>query len=206
MSLLDIFFTFNPILVVLGFLVPLPLLHHLIRVCFVNGVTCPSKMRIDGKTVIVTGGNTGIGKETAMELARRGGRVIIACRDAKKGNQATAEIKEETGNNQVFFKSLDLASALSIREFADSVLEKESRLDLLILNAGVMFTPYALTKEGFEMQFGVNHLGHFLLTHLLLDRLKDCSPSRVVVVSSLAHQMGYLDFDDMMYKKRYFIT
>ena len=152
--------------------------------------------------MVITGGNTGIGKETAMELAARGGRVIIACRDGAKGAEAVAEIQRTTGNEQVFFKRLDLASGDSIRGFSNNVLDAEDHIDILILNAGVMLTPKGLTKEGFELQFGINHLGHFLLTHLLLDRMKESAPSRVVVVSSLAHFVGSLDFEDMMWNKR----
>lgn len=183
--------------------VPISLLiYYLIRVFLINGTTCPSKVRIDGQTVVITGGNTGIGKETALELAARGGRVIIACRDTVKSAAAVAEIRKATRNEEVFCKKLDLASTDSIRQFACEILKEENRLDILILNAGVMFTPYMLTKEGFEFQFGVNHLGHFLLTHLLLDRLKESRPSRVVVVSSLVHAVGSLDFKDMMWTKR----
>lgn len=178
-------------------------LYYLMRHFFIDGVTCPSKAKIDGKTVVITGGNTGIGKETALELACRGGRVIIACRDTRKGNAAVQEIREASGNEQVFCKKLDLASNQSIRNFTQDILQEESCLDILILNAGVMWTPFSHTEEGYEMQFGVNHLGHFLLTHLLLDRMKEnASPSRIVVVSSLAHQIGYLDFEDMMWEKR----
>ena len=192
----------NP-LYLLAFALALPLLYYLIRVVFVNGTKCPSKARIDGKTVLITGGNTGIGKLTALELASRGGRVIIAARDATKGASAVAEIRKASGNEQVFFRKLDLASKQSIHTFAEAFLSEEDRLDILILNAGVMFTPYSVTEDGFEFQFGVNHLGHFLLTHLLLERLKECAPSRVVVVSSLAHMVGSLDFGDMMWKKRW---
>ena len=172
------------------------------RVLLINGTTCPSKARVDGKTVVITGGNTGIGKETAQELAARGGRVIIGCRDGKKSAEAVAEIRRKAGNEEVFFKKLDLASTDSIRYFAGEILREESRIDILILNAGVMHTPYMRTKDGFEFQFGVNHLGHFLLAHLLLDRLKESAPSRVVVVSSLLAKMGSLDFNDMMWTKR----
>ena len=167
-----------------------------------NGVKCPSNARLVGKTVVITGGNTGIGKMTAKELAARGGKIIIACRDAKKGDAAVEEIVKETANENVFFKRLDLASCASVRRFAEDILRTEPQIDVLLLNAGVMFTPYQVTEDGFEFQFGVNHLGHFLLTHLLLDRLKASAPSRVVVVSSLGHRMGTLDFDDMMWKKR----
>ena len=191
----------NPLYLV-GLFPALLLIHYLIRVLLINGTTCPSKARVDGKTVVITGGNTGIGKETAQELAARGGRVIIGCRDVKKSTAVVAEIRKNTSNKEVFFKKLDLASTDSIRHFAREILREESRIDILILNAGVMHTPYMLTKEGFEFQFGINHLGHFLLTHLLLDRLKESAPSRVVVVSSLLHKMGSLDFNDMMWTKR----
>ena len=179
------------------------LAYYLIRVILINGTTCPSKARVDGKTVVITGGNTGIGKETAQELAARGGRVIIGCRDVAKSAAAVAEIRRKTGNEEVFFKKLDLASTDSIRHFAGEILREESHINILILNAGVMHTPYMLTKDGFEFQFGVNHLGHFLLAHLLLDRLKESAPSRVVVVSSiLGNKVGLLDFEDMMWTKR----
>jgi len=178
-------------------------LYYLIRIFFVNGRKCPSKARIDGKTVIITGGNTGIGKVTAILLAERGGRIILACRNAQKANAAVQEIKEKTGNENVFFKNLDLASMASIRKFSEDILKTEEKIDVLLLNAGVMIPPYQLTEDGFELQFGVNHLGHFLLTHLLLDRLKVSAPSRVVVVSSLGHNFGTIDYDDMMWKKRY---
>ena len=168
-----------------------------------NGRKCPSKARIDGKTVIITGGNTGIGKATAILLAERGGRIILACRNVQKGNSAVQEIKGKTGNESVFCKSLDLASMASIRKFSEDILETEDKIDMLLLNAGVMIPPYQLTEDGFELQFGVNHLGHFLLTHLLLNRLKTSAPSRVVVVSSLAHMIGTIDYDDMMWEKRY---
>ena len=177
-------------------------LYCLIKVWFVNGVKCPSKARIDGKTVIITGGNTGIGKATAILLAERGGRIILACRNTKKGEAAVAEIKEITGNNDILFRNLDLASTASIRKFAHNILETEARIDVLLLNAGVMSTPYQLTEDGFELQFGVNHLGHFLLTYLLLDRMKESAPSRVVAVSSRAHYIGTMDFEDMMWTKR----
>ena len=183
------------------------IIYCLIRIFLINGITCPSKARIDGKTVVITGGNTGIGKETALELACRGGRIIIGCRDVTKGSVAVSEIKKHSQNQNVSFKHLDLASKRSIKQFSQEILEQESRIDILVLNAGVMFTPYSTTEDGFELQFGVNHLGHFFLTYLLLDRLKSSSSDggggRVVVVSSLAHVIGYLDFKDMMWNKRW---
>ena len=193
---------FNPLYLV-GFLALLLILYYVIRVYKINGVPCRSKQRLDGKTVIITGGNTGIGKEIALDLAKRGGRVIIACRNMTKGENARKEIVESSRNENVILKKLDLASMKSIKEFANQVLSEEPQIHVLICNAGVMFTPYQCTEDGFEMQFGVNHLGHFLLTNLLLNHLKESAPSRVVVVASLAHFAGYLDFNDMMWTKKY---
>lgn len=179
------------------------LVYVFCRIFFINGVPCRSKERLDGKTVIVTGGNTGIGKATAEELSERGARVILACRDMVKGRSVMEEIKEKTGNNNLAVRKLDLASCKSIRAFAEQILREEPHIDILINNAGVMFVPYQLTEDGFELTFGVNHLGHFLLTNLLLDRIKASAPSRILVVASLGHLVGYLDFGDMMWKKRY---
>ena len=158
---------------------------------------------MDGKTVIITGGNTGIGKETAFDLARRGAKIILACRDEKRASEAVYDIKRSTGNENISFKKLDLASLASVRIFCEQVLQEEERIDVLIANAGVMFPPYQITEDGFELSFAVNHLGHFLLTMLLLDKIKATCPSRIIILSSLAHFAGYLDFEDMMWKKRY---
>ena len=201
MELLKVFL-FDP-LYLFVFCALLIVFYYVLRVYKVNGVPCRSKQRLDGKTVIITGGNTGIGREVALDLAQRGGRVIIACRDLIKGEAAQKEIIESSGNKNVILKKLDLASMKSIRDFASDVLAEEPHIDILICNAGVMFTPYKLTEDGFELQFGVNHLGHFYLTHLLLDRIKESTPSRIVVVASIAHYTGYLDFNDMMWTKRY---
>ncbi|XP_034721769.1 retinol dehydrogenase 11-like, partial [Etheostoma cragini] len=138
------------------------------------------------------GANTGIGKTTAMDLARRGARVILACRDRRRAEAAAQEIIQETGNSQVIFMHLDLASLTSVRSFAEEFLRSESRLDLLINNAGLMNG--GKTEDGFGMIFGVNHLGHFLLTVLLLERLKASGRSRVVTVSSKAYKLGTVDF------------
>ncbi|XP_058281121.1 retinol dehydrogenase 13 isoform X5 [Hylobates moloch] len=126
---------------------------------YVTGGACPSKATISGKTVIVTGANTGIGKQTALELARRGGNIILACRDMGKCEAAAKYIRGETLNHHVNARHLDLASLKSIREFAAKIIEEEERVDILINNAGVMRCPHWTTEDGFEMQFGVNHLG-----------------------------------------------
>ncbi|XP_038621873.1 retinol dehydrogenase 12-like [Tachyglossus aculeatus] len=172
------------------------------RKYFAGGV-CRSTARLHGKVVVITGANTGIGKETAKDLARRGARVIIACRDVLKGESAASEIRAGTGNQQVLVRRLDLADTKSIRAFADRFLAEEKQLHILINNAGVMMCPYSKTADGFEMHLGVNHLGHFLLTHLLLGRLKESAPARVVNVSSLAHILGKIRFHDLQGEKRY---
>ncbi|XP_060655202.1 retinol dehydrogenase 13-like isoform X1 [Drosophila nasuta] len=156
-----------------------------------------------GKVVIVTGSNTGIGKETVLELARRGATVYMACRDKKRTDQARLEIIRETNNQNIFFRELDLASLDSIRKFVTGFKGEQDKLHILINNAGVMRCPRMLTKDGFEMQLGVNHIGHFLLTNLLLDVLKKSAPSRIVNVSSLAHTRGAININDLNSEKSY---
>ncbi|XP_036688560.1 retinol dehydrogenase 13 isoform X2 [Balaenoptera musculus] len=173
---------------------------------FVAGGACPSKTTIPGKTVIVTGANTGIGKQTALELAKRGGTIILACRDLEKCEAAAKEIRGETLNHHVNARHLDLASLKSIREFAAKIIEEEERVHILINNAAVMRCPHWTTEDGFEMQLGVNYLGHFLLTNLLLDKLKASAPSRIINLSSLAHVAGHIDFEDLNWEKRKYDT
>ncbi|NWT37033.1 RDH12 dehydrogenase, partial [Chroicocephalus maculipennis] len=174
----------------------------LFRRRYVAGGQCKSTARLEGKVAIITGANTGIGKETARDLARRG-KVIVACRDIAKAEAAASEIRAETGNQQVIVKKLDLADTKSIREFAEKFLAEEKELHILINNAGVMLCPYSKTADGFEMHLGVNHLGHFLLTFLLLECLKRSAPARIVNVSSLAHHGGRIRFHDLHGEKSY---
>ncbi|XP_072513588.1 retinol dehydrogenase 12 [Salminus brasiliensis] len=162
-----------------------------------------SDARLDGKTAIVTGANSGIGKETAKDLAKRGARVILACRDMVKAEQAASEIIREVGVSSVVPRKLDLADTKSICEFAELIYNTEKSLNFLINNAGVAICPYTTTEDGFELQFGVNHLGHFFLTFLLMDLLKHSAPSRVINVSSLAHFMGKINFEDINSEKNY---
>ena len=175
--------------------------HAYILRPYIAGGVCTSKAKLHGKTVIITGANTGIGKETAFDLARRGARVIMACRNLEKAEKSLKEIVQKSGNNNVVAKRLNLASLESIRDFAADINQNEPRLDVLINNAGVMAVQtFTKTEDGFETQMGVNHLGHFLLTNLLLDLLKRSAPSRVVVVSSLAHWFSTktgLNFENM---------
>ncbi|KAM8714251.1 hypothetical protein ACLKA7_014394 [Drosophila subpalustris] len=156
-----------------------------------------------GKVVIVTGSNTGIGKETVLELARRGATVYMACRDESRAEKARNEIIKETNNNNVFFRELDLASLESIRKFVEGFKKEQDKLHILINNAGIFRGPRRLTKDGFEMQMGVNHMGHFLLTSLLIELLKKSAPSRIVNVSSMAHTMVTLKIDDLNSEKSY---
>ncbi|XP_058386262.1 retinol dehydrogenase 13 isoform X3 [Diceros bicornis minor] len=173
---------------------------------YVAGGACPSKATIPRKTVIVTGANTGIGKQTALELAKRGGNIILACRDMEKCEAAAKDIRRETLNHHVNARHLDLASLKSIREFAAKIIEEEDQLHVLVNNAAVMRCPHWTTEDGFEMQFGVNYMGHFLLTNLLLDKLKASAPSRIINLSSLAHVAGHIDFDDLNWEKRKYDT
>ncbi|CAG9800012.1 unnamed protein product [Chironomus riparius] len=159
--------------------------------------------KITGKIVIITGANTGIGKETAIDLAKRGAKIYIACRDAKRGEDAVDEIKSISGNDNVFYMQLDLGSLESIRQFSNRFHQLEHQLNILINNAGVMACPKSYTSDGFEMQLGVNHLGHFLLTNLLLGLLKAGGPSRIVIVSSEGHKFSNINRDDLMSEKSY---
>lgn len=155
-----------------------------------------------GKVVIITGASSGLGFETARLLAGKHARVVMAVRNTAKGREAAARIKKEYPKADVDVVQLDLADLASVRKFAKDFRKGYSRLDLLINNAGVMAPPYGKTADGFEMQFGTNHLGHFALTLLLLDMLKKVPGSRVVTVSSGAHAFGMLDFGDLNWEKR----
>jgi NAD(P)-dependent dehydrogenase (short-subunit alcohol dehydrogenase family) len=154
-----------------------------------------------GRVAGVTGANSGIGLVTARELARVGASVIMACRDTAKGHRAAQTIRESVDSADVNVAELDLASLDSVRAFAGSF--DGQRLDLLINNAGVMVPPRRTTADGFELQFGTNHLGHFALTGLLLDKLLATQGARVVTVSSTAHKFGRINFDDLQSERSY---
>ncbi len=150
-----------------------------------------------GRIAIVTGSNSGIGFETARVLAGKGASVIMACRNLDKAKPKADEIRAAHPGCHVEVMQLDLSDLDSVRQFAETFRAKHSRIDLLINNAGIMVPPYGKTAQGFETQFGVNHLGHFALTGLLLDLIVDTPGSRIVTVSSIAHYMGKIDFSDL---------
>jgi NAD(P)-dependent dehydrogenase (short-subunit alcohol dehydrogenase family) len=166
-----------------------------------QGPKVRSTARLDGKTVVITGANTGIGKVTAMDLSKRGARVVMLCRDMEKAEGAAEEIRKATEGEVVVHK-LDLASLASVRECAEQLGNSLEKIDILINNAGIMACPEMRTKEGFEMQIGTNHFGHFLLTNLLLPLLKKAAPTaRIVNVSSMAHTRGHMLWDDINWEK-----
>ena len=153
--------------------------------------------------VLVTGGSAGMGKATATMLAREGAKVIILCRNKERGEIALENIKKESGNDNVEMMLCDLGSIKSIYAFAEEFKEKHKKLNVLVNNAGVIVPGRHETKDGFELQFGVNHLGHFLLTNLLLDSLEAGKPSRIVVVASGAHKVGKIYMDDVNLTRNY---
>jgi len=155
-----------------------------------------------GKVVIVTGASSGLGYETAKVLTSKNATVIVAVRNEQKGNAAIEKIKLENPNADIHLMLLDLANLASVHGFAKNFKEKYKKLDVLINNAGVMTPPYSKTKDGFELQFGTNHLGHFALTGLLIDLIKATANSRIVNVSSIAHKIGKLNFEDLNWENR----
>lgn len=158
-----------------------------------------------GRRFVITGANSGIGLEAARELARRGAHVILACRNPDKAARAEADLARDARDDAVLeVRSLDLADLSSVRAFAEGVAADHDHLDVLVNNAGVMALPYRTTADGFEMQLGTNHLGHFALTGHLLPLLRAApDTARVVHVSSVAHRVGRMRFDDLMGRRRY---
>jgi NAD(P)-dependent dehydrogenase (short-subunit alcohol dehydrogenase family) len=158
---------------------------------------------LSGRVMIVTGANSGIGYEAALALAQRKADVVLACRNQDKAKAAASRIRDEAPTARLELIPLDLSDLSSVRAFADSFRERYSQLNVLINNAGVMAIPKRTTADGFEMQFGTNHLGHFALTGRLLDRLLATPSSRVVNVSSTAHAFGKIRFDDLQWEESY---
>lgn len=171
-------------------------------------LTCDPKLfqkDLSSRIYIVTGANSGAGFATSKQLAGQGAHVIGACRRVDAGKEAFADLGDIRGSVEIM--ELDLASLASVRRFAEAFLAKYDRLDGLVNNAGVMYPPKGKTEDGFETQFGINYLGHFLLTELLLDTLKASAPSRIVCVSSVAHAgmrgvYGEINFDDLNFDRR----
>jgi NAD(P)-dependent dehydrogenase (short-subunit alcohol dehydrogenase family) len=156
-----------------------------------------------GRTAIVTGANSGLGLVTASELARHGASVVLACRNLNKGEEALHRIESTVPGAETELAELDLGSLASVKSFAESFRSRHDGLDLLINNAGVMAPPRRQTADGFELQLGTNHLGHFALTGRLIDTMQGRADARVVTLSSNAHKMGRIDFDDLQSERRY---
>lgn len=162
-------------------------------------------MSMHGKVVVVTGSNVGIGLETAVGVAERGATTVLACRNQGKAEAAAKQVTQRTWNDDVHVVALDLADLASVRKAADDILSRWGRLDVLVNNAGGTWTQRQLTAQGIEYTFGVNHLGPFYLTNLLLPRLRTDAPSRVVCVTSVGHHFtrGGMNFDDLQSERRY---
>lgn len=156
-----------------------------------------------GRTFLVTGANSGLGYQTSLALARRGAHVIMTARDEAKGRAAIARIRATVPGARVELRLLDLSDLDDVKAFATRLLDDDVALDVLVNNAGIMTPPHSFTRQGFELQFGVNHLAHFALTGLLLERLHSGRDARVVTVSSYLHRLGRIHFDDVDGGKRY---
>jgi NAD(P)-dependent dehydrogenase (short-subunit alcohol dehydrogenase family) len=157
-----------------------------------------------GRTAVVTGANSGLGLVTARELARAGARVVLACRNTRKGEDAVGDCTAAAHDAELELEELDLASLDSVRAFAERFRSRHDGLDVLVNNAGVMATPRRYTADGFELQFGTNHLGHFALTGLLIGEMEGREDARVVTLSSGAHRIGRIAFDNLGGERRYF--
>lgn len=169
-----------------------------------NGWTTESMPDQSGRTVIVTGANSGLGFEATKALAGKGAHVVMACRSVDRGEDARESIREELPAASLSVRELDLADLSSVQSFAETFTDEYDSLDVLCNNAGVMAIPRQQTADGFEMQFGVNHLGHFVLTGLLLDTLESTSgETRVVTHSSGVHERGHIDFEDLHWENSY---
>ena len=155
------------------------------------------------KIIVVTGANSGIGLEATKVFAARNAHVILACRNLEKGAAALETIKQATPQAELTLMGLDLSSLDSVRAFSDALKQRVDHVDILVNNAGIMAPPYSKTADGFESQFGTNHLGHFTLTALLLPLLEQANAGRVVVISSVAHRIGRIRFNDLNWEKHY---
>ncbi|PVD30017.1 hypothetical protein C0Q70_09278 [Pomacea canaliculata] len=158
---------------------------------------------LSGKTCVVTGANAGIGFTTALEFAKRNARVILACRNKERAEEARDKIIQKTGNSNVVFQELDLTRIKSVRKFVERIIQEEERLDILVNNAGVIGLPNKTTEDGLEPNFATNHFGPFLLTNLLLELLKKSAPARVINVSSTVQSFGKIEFDNLRAEKSF---
>lgn len=159
-----------------------------------------------GRVVVITGATSGLGKEATKILAGKNTTVIMAVRNTLKGEQVAEEIKKAVPNAKIEVRKLDLGSLSSVKAFSEGVIANYNRLDILINNAGVMTCPFSKTEDGFEIQMGTNHLGHFALTGLLMPLLRKTKGSRIVATSSIAHRQGDIDFEDIHWEKRKYTT
>ena len=158
-----------------------------------------------GKTVLLTGGSAGIGPQAAVKLARLGGEIVLVARDAARLEAAVAEVKQRSGSDKVRFMVCDFSSQAAIRRLVEEFLASSPRLDVLVNNAGSVWERRTLSPDGLEMNFAVNHLGYYLLTRLLLERIQQSAPARIVVVSSIGHRRGELDLADLQMEQGYAI-
>lgn len=171
---------------------------------YFNGGACNLKSDLTSKIILITGANRGIGFYSAKELARMGGTIIMACRDIQKAEDSKKLIIAETNNYKIDVMFLDVSDMNSVRDFALKFTSKYQKLDILINNAGLLSAERKCTKDGFEAMMATNHLGHFLLTNLLLNTLKTSIPSRIIMVSSIAHMYGTLNLEDIQSEKFFF--
>lgn len=170
---------------------------YLLKTKIHGGLYEHKQQKMTDKIVIVTGANTGIGKQVVFDFASRDAKVIMACRSLYKCEKARKEIILKTKNKYVYCRECDLASQESIRKFVEQFNKEHEKLNILVNNAGIMRCPQSYTKEGIETQFGVNHIGHFLLTNLLLDKLKTSAPSRIIMLSGPVYRHGKLNMTDL---------
>jgi NAD(P)-dependent dehydrogenase (short-subunit alcohol dehydrogenase family) len=168
-----------------------------------GGFMAENKALMTGKTVVITGASSGIGLEAALGLAKLGARVVMVSREKQRGLEAVEYVKTNSGNKAVDLLLTDLSSLKNVRKLASDIKKKYKKLDVLLNNAGGVFGKRALTPDGFEWTFALDHLAPFLLTNLLLPLLKKSGNSRVVTVASMAHMMGHINFDDLMAEKKY---
>ncbi|XP_060586494.1 retinol dehydrogenase 13-like [Ruditapes philippinarum] len=170
---------------------------------YFRGARCTSELKLEDKVAIVTGGNGGIGRYIVEDFAKRGARVYIAC--VSDGEAVVKEVKEKTKNEKIFAIKCDLSSLKSVQSFVDAFKKKEDKLHYLINNAGVMMAPKSITDDKFEYHLQVNYLGHFFLTHLLYDTLKQSAPSRIMNTTAPAYQLAELDFEDINFETKEYV-